>query len=176
MWPHDTAEAEWLAVGVQPHKADTTPKTEKAAALTATVKNMSDIAIPAPANSNAPTQRGGVLRRIINGLRAWQERLDARDTLHSMSDRELADIGLTRGDIDYVTAKRASTSPVTAPQPVTSASMGAGVMGGALMGLAVAPRGGTTLPETAIASHAPTRTRPDRHPAASGPCPVGAEQ
>lgn len=111
MWPHDTAEAEWLAVGVQPHKADTTPKTEKAAALTATVKNMSDIAIPAPANSNAPTQRGGVLRRIINGLRAWQERLDARDTLHSMSDRELADIGLTRGDIDYVTAKRASTSP-----------------------------------------------------------------
>lgn len=136
MWPHDTAEAEWLAVGVQPHKADTTPKTEKAAALTATVKNMSDIAIPAPANSNAPTQRGGVLRRIINGLRAWQERLDARDTLHSMSDRELADIGLTRGDIDYVTAKRASTSPVTAPQPVTSASMGAGVMGGALMGLA----------------------------------------
>jgi uncharacterized protein YjiS (DUF1127 family) len=35
-------------------------------------------------------------------LVAWKEARDTRGALSALSDRELADIGLCRGDIDYV--------------------------------------------------------------------------
>ncbi|MCP3401354.1 DUF1127 domain-containing protein [Bradyrhizobium sp. CCGB20] len=47
----------------------------------------------------------GLLKRY---WRAFQERRQGpRLTLQYLSDRELADIGLTRGDIDYLTPQRA---------------------------------------------------------------------
>ncbi len=39
---------------------------------------------------------------IINAFRNWRKRGQVRYELYSMSDRQLADIGLTREDIDSV--------------------------------------------------------------------------
>jgi len=39
---------------------------------------------------------------LINSLRSWRERRAAAAELTSLSDRSLADIGLTRGDIARV--------------------------------------------------------------------------
>ena len=53
-------------------------------------------------------------RSILNSLksywRAFQERRERerlRVSLHDLTERELMDIGLTRGDIDYIVAHRA---------------------------------------------------------------------
>ena len=49
-----------------------------------------------------------VLSLLKRYLRAFQERRwRSRDTLQDLSDRELMDIGLTRGEIDYITPERA---------------------------------------------------------------------
>jgi uncharacterized protein YjiS (DUF1127 family) len=49
-----------------------------------------------------------VLSLIRRYWRAFQERRQrSRDTLQDLSDRELMDIGLTRGEIDYITPERA---------------------------------------------------------------------
>ena len=49
-----------------------------------------------------------VLRLIKRYWRAFQERRQRpRVTLQDLSDRELMDIGLTRGEIDYITPERA---------------------------------------------------------------------
>ena len=51
---------------------------------------------------------------IVNGVRQWRERNRDRHALQSLSDRELADIGLTRSDIeaalrgDYARARHPS--------------------------------------------------------------------
>jgi uncharacterized protein YjiS (DUF1127 family) len=37
----------------------------------------------------------------------WQERVLLRERLCNLSDRELRDIGITRGEIDYVATNRA---------------------------------------------------------------------
>jgi uncharacterized protein YjiS (DUF1127 family) len=39
---------------------------------------------------------------LLNALRGWRERRAATMELSSLSDRNLADIGLTRGDISRV--------------------------------------------------------------------------
>ncbi len=44
----------------------------------------------------------GVLARLIGTLVDWNETRMTRDALSKLSDRELDDIGLTRGDIDAV--------------------------------------------------------------------------
>lgn len=43
-----------------------------------------------------------LLDRLADSLHTWHERHLVRDSLAGMSDRELADIGLTRDDIDAV--------------------------------------------------------------------------
>jgi uncharacterized protein YjiS (DUF1127 family) len=49
-----------------------------------------------------------VLSLLKRYWRAFQERRwHSRDTLQDLSDRELMDIGLTRGEIDYITPERA---------------------------------------------------------------------
>jgi uncharacterized protein YjiS (DUF1127 family) len=139
MWPYDTAEADWLADGDEDATRTPVSNDEKAAAQTATVFEMTEMtrtAIPAPANSNTPASRGGILGRMIEGLRSWRARADARETLYGMTDRELRDIGLSRDDIMAVTARRAPAIPASiATGPVHGNAMGAGVMGNALMGL-----------------------------------------
>jgi uncharacterized protein YjiS (DUF1127 family) len=41
------------------------------------------------------------LREAIQG---WRKRRDVRANLHGLSDRELIDMGIARGEIDYVAA------------------------------------------------------------------------
>lgn len=43
--------------------------------------------------------------RVFGSLVSWHERRITRDELYRLSDRELDDIGLTRGDIDDVVAR-----------------------------------------------------------------------
>ena len=47
-----------------------------------------------------------LLARIATALIVWNERRMTRNALSRLSDRELEDIGLTRGDIDAVARKR----------------------------------------------------------------------
>lgn len=42
------------------------------------------------------------LGNLVNRFYAWREQLREADLLRSMSDRELADLGLSRGDVERV--------------------------------------------------------------------------
>jgi uncharacterized protein YjiS (DUF1127 family) len=48
----------------------------------------------------------GLLRRFWDALRQWRRRDRLIIELSSMSDRELMDIGTTRGEIDYIASNR----------------------------------------------------------------------
>jgi len=48
-----------------------------------------------------------LLEMYWSAFQAWRERARARAMLHAMSDRQLRDIGLTRGEIDFVVAASA---------------------------------------------------------------------
>jgi uncharacterized protein YjiS (DUF1127 family) len=43
---------------------------------------------------------------ILGALRDWRSRSRAAQQLHGMSDRQLADIGIARGDIEAVVSGR----------------------------------------------------------------------
>jgi uncharacterized protein YjiS (DUF1127 family) len=47
-----------------------------------------------------PALRGFSLRALVDALLVWNDRRVTRNELYRLSDRELEDIGLTRGDID----------------------------------------------------------------------------
>jgi len=56
----------------------------------------------APAAPSRPERRGGVagwLSRQVAAFSAWRREQEAAAELSSMSDRELMDIGLSRGDV-----------------------------------------------------------------------------
>ena len=48
-----------------------------------------------------------LLQRYWRAFRQWRQREGLRACLHNLTDRELMDIGLTPGDIDYIVADRA---------------------------------------------------------------------
>jgi uncharacterized protein YjiS (DUF1127 family) len=48
-----------------------------------------------------------LLKRYWRAFQERRQRQSLRATLHDMSDRELMDIGLTRGEIDYIAPHRA---------------------------------------------------------------------
>ncbi len=59
-------------------------------------------------NTRKHTSLSGIDRlmsRIATSLIVWNERRTTRNALSRLSDRELEDIGLTRGDIDAVARK-----------------------------------------------------------------------
>jgi len=61
------------------------------------------------ANSRKHTSYNGIdtlMSRIATALVVWNERRVTRNALSRLSDRELEDIGLTRGDIPAVARKR----------------------------------------------------------------------
>jgi uncharacterized protein YjiS (DUF1127 family) len=80
----------------------------------ASAKAGPDASIAAPRDASSEKQAAGPpvasTRSILSVLqgywRAFRERRQA-ESLHTLSDRELADIGLTSGDIDYLVARRA---------------------------------------------------------------------
>ncbi|SEL83573.1 protein of unknown function [Roseovarius azorensis] len=45
---------------------------------------------------------GSLMTRVYDTIVAWNERRATRKALSQLSDRELDDIGLSRGDIDLV--------------------------------------------------------------------------
>ena len=49
----------------------------------------------------------GLLARYWRALQEWRWRQGPQITLQDLSDRELMDIGLTRGEIDYISPERA---------------------------------------------------------------------
>jgi uncharacterized protein YjiS (DUF1127 family) len=51
-----------------------------------------------------PARRGlgGFLQRLAHGFVEWRRQNALTEQMARMSDRELADIGLTRGDLPYV--------------------------------------------------------------------------
>ena len=63
------------------------------------------------------TQRvSSVLRSCWSAFHQWRKRDRLRTELHGLSDRELMDIGITRGEIDYFASRR-----VVDPQGIRSA-------------------------------------------------------
>jgi uncharacterized protein YjiS (DUF1127 family) len=51
-----------------------------------------------------------LFRRILLGVQEWRKRERLRAVLCALDDRELQDIGMTRGEVDYVVSSR-STDP-----------------------------------------------------------------
>jgi uncharacterized protein YjiS (DUF1127 family) len=49
----------------------------------------------------------GLLRLYWRAFWVWRQRQSSRTTLHDLSDRELKDIGVTRGEIDHIAPHRA---------------------------------------------------------------------
>ena len=47
----------------------------------------------------------GVFSQIIETLRVWQERRQGRSRLAELTDRDLHDVGLSRGDIFFEAEK-----------------------------------------------------------------------
>ncbi|WP_299688370.1 DUF1127 domain-containing protein [uncultured Tateyamaria sp.] len=60
-----------------------------------------------PAYGAAPVagQIKGFFSALIAKYVAWNDARVTRNALHGLTDRELEDIGLTRGDIDVVATK-----------------------------------------------------------------------
>ncbi len=48
---------------------------------------------------------------IVETIRQWRTRSRAAQDLHSMSDRQLSDIGIGRGDIEAVVSGRLVRTP-----------------------------------------------------------------
>jgi uncharacterized protein YjiS (DUF1127 family) len=59
-----------------------------------------------PTAASAPNVLS-LLKRYWRAFQERRQRRSVRATLQGLSDRELMDIGLTRGEIDYVTPQRA---------------------------------------------------------------------
>lgn len=53
-------------------------------------------------HSHAATSFGGVFARVTAMIAAWNDARITRRELNALTDRELNDIGLTRGDIEHV--------------------------------------------------------------------------
>lgn len=56
----------------------------------------------APAHTLGTTS---LIGRLVAAFLSWNDRRVTRNALSRLSDRELDDIGLSRGDIDTVTAR-----------------------------------------------------------------------
>jgi uncharacterized protein YjiS (DUF1127 family) len=47
-----------------------------------------------------------VFHKWLAGFHEWRQRNRVRGDLHGLSDRELMDIGIGRGEVDYVASNR----------------------------------------------------------------------
>ncbi|WP_050418855.1 DUF1127 domain-containing protein [Bradyrhizobium tropiciagri] len=59
------------------------------------------------AEASAPTPRAsGAFKSFWDSIREWRKWERLRADLGSLSDRELMDIGISRGEVDYVASNR----------------------------------------------------------------------
>lgn len=63
---------------------------------------MTAISLTRTTSSNAASQQPSFAARLIAGVREWNELRVTRKALGALSDRELADIGLHRGEIGQI--------------------------------------------------------------------------
>lgn len=49
--------------------------------------------------------KGGVLQTVVALLLTWEDRISQREALREFDDRALADMGISRADVEYETAK-----------------------------------------------------------------------
>lgn len=59
-----------------------------------------DIARPVVAKSGFGASLKSLVPNLVSTIVAWNEARMTRNTLNALSDRELDDLGLSRGDID----------------------------------------------------------------------------
>lgn len=52
--------------------------------------------------ASKPSRFGGMFTSAFSSVSVWNDNRITRKALNALSDRELTDIGLVRGDIDYV--------------------------------------------------------------------------
>jgi uncharacterized protein YjiS (DUF1127 family) len=52
-----------------------------------------------------------IVRAIWQSIQEWRERKRTRNALEDLSDKELHDIGITRGEIDFVARGSRSIDP-----------------------------------------------------------------
>ncbi|WP_458093449.1 DUF1127 domain-containing protein [Roseomonas sp. WA12] len=81
----------------------------------ANMPRMSQIELLRQANEARNAAAISGLQRLVSGFAGWMQRRRAEAELHSLTDRELADIGLTRGEISF--ALRGGISQAEAPAP-----------------------------------------------------------
>lgn len=60
----------------------------------------------AHASSGNANRRPNTINALFGAVRSWNDARLTRKALYGLSDRELEDIGLARGDIEAVVAKR----------------------------------------------------------------------
>lgn len=53
----------------------------------------------------------GIVAAIWQSIREWHERQRTRNALEDLSDKELLDIGISRGEIDYVARSAPPVDP-----------------------------------------------------------------
>jgi uncharacterized protein YjiS (DUF1127 family) len=53
----------------------------------------------------------GIVRAIWQSIQEWRERDKIRSALAHLSDKELHDIGISRGEIDYVARSATAVDP-----------------------------------------------------------------
>jgi uncharacterized protein YjiS (DUF1127 family) len=56
------------------------------------------------ARPTAASRPGSIFANLLGAVTAWNERRATEDALSRLTDRELADVGLTRGDIPRIAA------------------------------------------------------------------------
>ncbi|MFH5924671.1 DUF1127 domain-containing protein [Roseomonas xinghualingensis] len=83
----------------------------------ANMQQLSDAELLRQANEarNAAARNG--MKRLFAAFANWMERRRAETELRSLTDRELADIGLTRGDIPFALSGGAALETRIAPAP-----------------------------------------------------------
>lgn len=60
----------------------------------------------APRTAAQASGQAGFFANLVGTLSAWNDARITRNALSKLSDRELEDIGLCRGDIDFVVKSR----------------------------------------------------------------------
>lgn len=65
-----------------------------------------DISRPAYGSAPVANRAAGFFTSVFGGMAAWNDARLTRNALNALTDRELEDIGLVRGDIEDVAQRR----------------------------------------------------------------------
>ncbi|WP_338661836.1 DUF1127 domain-containing protein [Pararoseomonas sp. SCSIO 73927] len=82
----------------------------------ANIRQLSDIELLRQANEARNAVLASGLQRLLAGFAGWMQRRRAEAELRALTDRELADIGLTRAEIPFVLAGDMPARGVEAPK------------------------------------------------------------